>query len=63
MARSKKDGKFITLYLEKDVIDTLEQYSQDSGMSKTSIVERAVRKYTSTLDKMREMMSDSEEEI
>ena len=58
MARYKKNGKFITLYLEMDAIEALNECAATSGMSKTAIVERAVKQYVQKLDKLQEMMSD-----
>ena len=45
MARAKKDGEFINCKIRQDVIDRLNRYSDDSMISKTNIVEKAIEEY------------------
>ena len=45
MAREKKDGKMTNFYLEKEVIELLEKYSEETGIPKTTIVEKAIKEY------------------
>lgn len=40
MARAKKDGKFLNIYLEKSVSDRLENYCNETGLTKTTAIER-----------------------
>ncbi len=45
MARAKKDGKFISCYIEKTLYDKLETYSVETKMPKTSVIEIALEHY------------------
>lgn len=45
MGRPKKDGQFFTCYLRKDILDKLTLYSDDTGIPKTVVVEKALQKY------------------
>lgn len=45
MAREKKDGKMTNFYLEKEVVELLEKYSEETGIPKTTIVEKAIRNF------------------
>ena len=45
MARAKKDGQYINCYIEKDVVETLEQYCNETGLTKTVAIERILTKY------------------
>ena len=45
MAREKKDGKMTNFYLDKDVVELLEKYSEETGIPKTTIVEKAIRNF------------------
>ena len=45
MARSKKDGRYVNFYMSSDVFEMLEKFSEVSGLTKTMIMERAVRHY------------------
>ncbi len=49
MARAKKDGEFINCKIRQNVVDRLNQYVEESMISKTNIVERAIEEY---LDKV-----------
>ena len=45
MARTKKDGQFFNCYLRKDILERLTIYSDDTGIPKTIVVEKALQKY------------------
>lgn len=45
MARAKKDGQYINCYLEREVVETLEQYCDQTGLTKTVAIERILKKY------------------
>lgn len=45
MAQVKKDGKFFNCYLRKDILERLTAYSNDTGIPKTRVVEKALQKY------------------
>lgn len=40
--KPNKDGKFWNCYMRQDIYDTLTRLSEETGMSKTAIVERAI---------------------
>ena len=45
MARAKKDGQYINCYVEKEVVQILEQYCEETGLTKTVAIERILKKY------------------
>lgn len=45
MARAKKDGRYINYYIEKEVVDKLDQYCDETGLTKTVAIERILMKY------------------
>lgn len=56
MARKKKEYANVGIKMEKSVSDKLDKYCEESGMSKTAVIERAVRSYIEK-DSNREMQS------
>lgn len=44
MARQKKDAKPSTFYLALEIVDKLEEYCRNTGLSKTVAVERFIEK-------------------
>lgn len=47
MGRRRKDGKFVNFYLATDLVDTLDDMSEETGKSKTRIIEDALSKHFS----------------
>lgn len=45
MAKAKKDAKFFTCYLKKELADKIDVYSTVNHLSKTAIVEIALEKF------------------
>lgn len=45
MARPKKDGKALNMKLNMATYENLEQYCEESGLTKTRAVERILNKY------------------
>lgn len=45
MAREKKDGRHINLYIEREIIESLEKYCEKVGQTKTVAIERALKQY------------------
>ena len=45
MARKKKEYANVGIKMEKSVSDKLDKYCEESGMSKTAVIERAVKSY------------------
>lgn len=45
MARPKKEGERFCCYLRKDILELLTDYSDDTGVPKTRVVEKALLKY------------------
>ncbi|MBQ7673660.1 MAG: ribbon-helix-helix domain-containing protein [Alphaproteobacteria bacterium] len=54
MAQAKKDGKFFNCYIRKDILERLSAYSDDTGIPKTRVVEKALQKYLDTVMKSEE---------
>ena len=45
MARAKKDGKFLNCYIDRGIIEKLEEYCKATSIPKTSVVEKALIQY------------------
>lgn len=45
MAREKKDGRHINLYIDREIIEMLGQYCEEVGQTKTVAIERALKQY------------------
>lgn len=45
MARAKKDRCYVNYYIEKEVVDKLDQYCDETGLTKTVAIERILAKY------------------
>lgn len=58
MARPKKDGERFCCYLRKDLINMIDDYSTETSIPKTAIVEKALEKYLADVMKSK---TDSQE--
>lgn len=55
MPREKKDARAFGCKLDREIFERLEEFCELSGQNKTTVVERAVKKYLDeNLEKMRE---------
>ena len=45
MPRTKKDGKFLNCYVDKEILEKLERYCGKTSIPKTSVVEKALSQY------------------
>ena len=45
MEKEKKDGRHLNLYIERTVIEQLEQYCEEVGQTKTVAIERILTRY------------------
>ena len=45
MSRPKKEGQYVNFYMDRSVFELLEQFSKETGLTKTVIMERAVKQY------------------
>lgn len=54
MAREKKDGRHINLYIEREIIESLEKYCKKVGQTKTVVIERALNQYLVEFQKDKE---------
>lgn len=45
MARPRKDGKRFSMILDSELANRLEKFSNESGMPKTVIIEKALKMY------------------
>ena len=55
MARPKKDGERFCCYLRKDLVNMIDDYSAETSIPKTAVVEKTLQKY---LDLVMEDESD-----
>jgi hypothetical protein len=51
MARPKKNGQFLNCYIEKEIIEKLEDYSRETSVPKTAVVEKALMMYFKSKEK------------
>ena len=42
MPRQKKDGKFVNFYMDAKLLERLEEYCKETGIPKTTVIEKAV---------------------
>ena len=54
MARAKKASHPITIRMEQDLFDRMEDFCERSGQPKTVAIERALTEYIDNYDKMME---------
>lgn len=45
MARPKKDGERFCCYLRKDLVNMIDDYSAETSIPKTAVVEKALQRY------------------
>ena len=45
MAKPKKDGKYINIFMIRELAERLEAYSAETGIPKTFLIEKAVKAY------------------
>ena len=51
MAREKKDGKFVNIYMDAKIFKALSDFCDKYGQTKTTAIERAIIKYIEGMDK------------
>jgi len=51
MPRQKKEYKNLNCKIEKEISDRLEKFTEETGVSKTKAVERALKMYLESFDK------------
>lgn len=45
MAKAKKDGEFLHCYIKSGIMNYLNKFCEDTGLSKTAAVEKALAQY------------------
>ncbi|WP_294170568.1 hypothetical protein [uncultured Clostridium sp.] len=45
MARAKKESSYVSLKMEKEIADRLNQFLEDSGLTKTKTIEMALNDF------------------
>jgi len=45
MSRQKKEYSPVSIKMDKTVFERLQSYSEESGVPKTTVIERAISKY------------------
>lgn len=61
MARPKKNGKYLNVCIEAGIYDSLEQFCDDAGQTKTVAVERALMEYLESYEKKQQMLRKLED--
>ncbi len=51
MPRPKKDGKTVSFYLDKELLDRFDRFCDDTGRSKTGAIEWMMKKTLDEVDK------------
>jgi metal-responsive CopG/Arc/MetJ family transcriptional regulator len=51
MARPKKDGKTVSLIMEKDLFEKLEAYCKETYLTKTAAIEKALNEMIDKYEK------------
>ena len=51
VGRPKKDGKYINCYCDSELVDKLNEFSANNGVSKTVAIERALMMYFDSFNK------------
>lgn len=54
MPRPKKQAKYLNVYLDKQIYDSLSEFCIESGQSKTVAVERAIQMYVKNFGEQKE---------
>lgn len=53
MPTPKKDGKYLNIYMDRQLFEQLQQFCIENGVTKTFAVEKGVRMYLKEEEKMR----------
>lgn len=53
MARPKKNGHYLNVCILEEIYKNLENYSDDTGIPKTVVVEKALKKYLEEMNEHR----------
>lgn len=61
MARQKKNGTYLNIYIDSDIYNQLSEFCEEAGQTKTTAVERALVDYLDNYKKKQEMLRNLEE--
>lgn len=61
MARRKKDGTYLNVYIETAIYEKLEALCEDAGQTKTVAVERALMLYLDAYEEKQKKLRELEE--
>ena len=56
MSRQKKDYECLNIHLAKDISERLRKHCAETGISKTAIVEKLIKKFLNDYDTQREII-------
>ena len=45
MSRAKKDGKFLNIYIDRIILEKVEEYCEETGLTKTKAIERILNDF------------------
>lgn len=59
----KKDARYMNFYLDNSIANRVDTYSEETGISKSRIVEDALDAYLNKKEKLEEMITQFEESL
>ncbi len=58
MAREKKNGKHINMYIEREILEQLDRYCEVVGQTKTTAIERILKRYLDDWEEEAKLVQD-----
>ena len=58
MAREKKNGKHINMYIEREILEQLDIYCEAVGQTKTTAIERILKSYLDEWEEEAKLVQD-----
>lgn len=58
MARPKKDNKPVSFRISTDLYERLQEYTEETGMAKTSAFEKALEMYLDDYDRKKQILEE-----
>ncbi len=62
MARQKKDGRSVSFYLERSIIEKVEAYAETNGQTVTKAIERLLEKALADEDEQKTVSAEKAED-
>ena len=61
MAKPRKEAQPLSIRMDKPTFDSLNEYCEDSGQSKTVAIERAINKYIDEYEEKMKLLEEKEQ--